>query len=148
MCDWHGAVRDTGAMDVRLAAARWARVWVSAWRSHDVDAVVALYAEGCVHRSTPFRKPYQGRAGVREYLVGAFADESVVVEVRFGTPLVDGDRAWVEYWATLHDGDGAPVTLAGSAFARFDADGLITEARDYWHQEAGHIQPPASWDQV
>jgi ketosteroid isomerase-like protein len=132
-------------MDARSAAARWADTWVSAWRSHDVEAVVALYAEASLHRSTPFREPHPGRAGVREYLVAAFADESTVVDVRFGTPLVDGDRAWVEYWAVLHDRDGTPVTLAGSAFARFDADGLITEARDYWHQTAGHIPPPNSW---
>jgi hypothetical protein len=29
--------------------------------------------------------------------------------------------------------------------ARFDADGLITEARDYWHLQEGH-QPPPKWD--
>src|SRR5205814_1155494 len=104
----------------------------------------ALYAEGCVHRSAPFRQPYRGRAGVREYLVGAFADESGVVEVRFGTPVVDGDRGSVEYWATLLDRDGAPVTLAGSAFAHFGSDGLITETRDYWHETSGHVPPPDS----
>jgi ketosteroid isomerase-like protein len=131
-------------METRSAAVRWADTWVSAWRSHDADAVVALYAEGCVHRSTPFREPYRGRAGVRDYLVTAFADESAVVDVRFGTPVVEGDRASVEYWATLHDRAGAPVTLAGSAFARFDADGLITETRDYWHETAGHVPPPDS----
>lgn len=135
-------------MDVRSAAARWADTWVAAWRSHDVDAVVALYAEGCVHRSAPFRTPHRGRAGVREYVAGAFADESVVVDVRFGVPVVNGDRACVEYWATVRDRDGAPVTLAGSAFARFDAGGLITEARDYWHQTAGHVSPPDSWGQA
>ncbi len=43
-----------------------------------------------------------------------------------------------------HPRDGAPVTLAGSAFAQFDADGLIAEARDYWHQTAGHLPPPNS----
>jgi ketosteroid isomerase-like protein len=132
-------------MDARTVAAQWADTWVSAWKSHDVEAVVAMYAEACVHRSTPFRKPHRGRAGVREYLVAAFADESAAVDVRFGTPLVDGHCAWVEYWAALRDRDGAAVTLAGSAFARFGTDGLITEVRDYWHQTAGHILPPDSW---
>src|SRR5690349_3385344 len=128
---------DTRWVDVRSAATRWADTWVSAWRSHDVAAVVALYAEDCVHRSAPFREPHRGRAGLRGYLVAAFADESAVVDVRFGTPLVDGDRAWVEYWAVLRDRDGTPVTLAGCAFARFDADALICESRDWWHQTAG-----------
>jgi hypothetical protein len=30
--------------------------------------------------------------------------------------------------------------------ARFDADGLLTEARDYWHVQAGHHLPPRDWD--
>jgi ketosteroid isomerase-like protein len=37
-------------MDPREAATRWAKTWVSAWMSHDVDAVVTLYASDCVHR--------------------------------------------------------------------------------------------------
>jgi ketosteroid isomerase-like protein len=130
-------------MNTRGAALRWADTWVSAWMSHDVEAVVALYAESCVHRSAPFREPHHGRAGVRAYLATAFAGESAVLDVRFSTPLVDGDRAWVEYRAALRDGDGDPVTVAGSAIARFDADGLITESRDYWHETAAHLLPPA-----
>jgi hypothetical protein len=30
------------------------------------------------------------------------------------------------------------MTLAGCAMAWFNADGLITEARDYWHLQEGH----------
>jgi hypothetical protein len=77
--------------------------------------------------------------------VEAVAEERDVGEVRFGTPLVEGDRAFVEYWATSVDRRGEPTTLAGCAIARFDADGLVTEARDYWHVEAGHHTPPAEW---
>ena len=113
-----------------------------------MEAVVALYAEACLHRSTPFREPHRGRAGVREYTVAAFADESAVVDVRFGTPLVDGGRASVQYWVALYDRGGAAMTLAGSAFARFDPDGLIVASRDYWRQTAGHVPPPNSWDGV
>ena len=132
-------------MDARLAAARWAGTWVPAWRHHDVDAVVALYAEDCVHRSAPFRPAHQGRAGLRGYLEEAFAQESGVLDVRFTVPLVDGDRAWVEYWVALRDAEGAEVTLAGSAVARFDAAGLIVESRDYWHEVAGRLPPPRDW---
>src|SRR5262245_56593713 len=121
-------------MDPREAAVRWRNTWVSAWKSHDVDAVVALYAPDCVHRSAPFREPHRGRQGVREYVVGAFAEESAVLDVRFGEPVVDGPRASAEYRARTLDPDGALVTLAGCAFAHFDADGLLTEVRDYWHE--------------
>jgi uncharacterized protein (TIGR02246 family) len=129
-------------MERREAAVRWAKTWVSAWRSHDVDAVVALYAMECTHLSAPFRAPHRGRDGVRAYLSGTFAEESAVIDVRFSDPLVDGHRASVEYRAEVLDRDGAPVTLAGSAFAHFDPEGLLTEVRDYWHEAREAHGPP------
>jgi len=132
-------------MEAQEAARRWATTWTTAWQEHDVEAVVALYAGDCVHRSTPFRPPHRGRQGVREYVAGAFAEEQRVDEVRFGTPLVEGDQAWVEYWTRFRDEHGAAMTLAGCAIARFDADGLVTEARDYWHLRKGHHPPPEGW---
>ena len=56
-----------------------------------------------VRRSTPFRPPHHGRQGVRDYVTQAFADEQRIDEVRFGTPVVQGDRACVEYWARFLD---------------------------------------------
>jgi uncharacterized protein (TIGR02246 family) len=132
-------------MDSREAARRWATTWTAAWHAHDVEAVVGLYAEDCVHRSTPFRPPHLGQEGVREYLTMAFAQERRVDDVRFGPPVVQGDRACVEYWARFHDEAGAAMTLAGCAMARFDAEGLVTEARDYWHVKEGHRPPPDEW---
>jgi uncharacterized protein (TIGR02246 family) len=128
-------------MDSQAAARRWAATWTAAWQAHDAEAVVALYADDGVHRSTPFRHPHRGRQGVRDYVTQAFADEQRIYDVRFGTPVVQGDRACVEYWAWFLDQRGRAMTLAGCAMARFDADGLITEARDYWHLQGG---PPAA----
>ena len=130
-------------MDSQAAARRWAAAWTVAWKAHDVEAVVALYAEDCVHRSTPFRQPHRGRQAVRDYVTQAFADEQRIDDVRFGAPVVQGDRACVEYWARFLDQQGRAMTLAGCAMARFDADGRITEARDYWHLLEGHQPPPA-----
>jgi uncharacterized protein (TIGR02246 family) len=132
-------------MDPHPAAHRWAATWTTAWQAHDVEPVVALYADDCVHRSTPFRPPHQGRQAVREYLSQAFADERRIDDVRFGTPVVEGDRACVEYWAWFLDHDGNAMTLAGCAMARFDSDGQISEARDYWHLAQGHRPPPQEW---
>jgi uncharacterized protein (TIGR02246 family) len=132
-------------LDSQEAARRWAATWTTAWQAHDVEAVVALYADDCVHRSTPFRPPHRGRHAVREYVSQAFADEQRIDKVRFGTPVVQGDRACVEYWTWFLDEHGTAMTLAGCAMARFDADGRITEARDYWHLEEGHRTPPQEW---
>jgi ketosteroid isomerase-like protein len=132
-------------MDTEEAARRWAATWTAAWRAHDVEPVVALYADDCVHRSTPFRPPHRGPRAVRDYVTRAFADELRIDDVRFGTPVVQGDRACVEYWARFLDERGTPRTLAGCGVARFDADGLVTEVRDYWHLEEGQRPPPAAW---
>ena len=131
-------------MDAHAAADRWAATWTAAWQAHDVEAVVALYADDCVHRSTPFRPPHRGRQGVRDYVTQAFADERRIDEVRFAAPVVQDDRACVEYWASFLDPEGREMTLAGCAMVWFDAGGQITEARDYWHLQDGH-QPP-TWD--
>lgn len=84
-------------MDSQAAARTWAATWTAAWQAHDVEAVVALYAEDCVHRSTPFRPPHHRRQGVRDYLTQAFADEQRIDEVRFGTRSC---RATVPGWST------------------------------------------------
>jgi uncharacterized protein (TIGR02246 family) len=84
-------------MDSQAAARRWAATWTAAWQAHDVEAVVALYAEDCVHRSTPFRPPHRGRQAVRDYVTQAFADEQRIDDVRFDPR---SSRATVPVWST------------------------------------------------
>ncbi len=128
---------------VRDAARRWAETWQHAWEACDVEAVAQLYHPDCSFSSQPFRVPYGGRDGVREYVSQAFADED---EVRawFGSPVVDGDRAAVEWWAALREG-GAATTLAGTSVLRFDASGLVVEQHDTWNQADGLREPPDGW---
>jgi hypothetical protein len=62
--------------------------------------------------------------------------------VRFSRPLLARDVATVEYIAHLvEEPDRKPVTIAGCAIVRFGPDGLVAEARDYWHQSDGHRPP-------
>ena len=128
-------------MDVREAAERFARTWQDGWARQDTTAIAALYSEQCVHRSMPFRPPHEGRDAVVDYIRRSFAEEPAV-DVRFSDPIVDGERAVLEYRATMVEADGdRPVTLAGCAFLRFADDGLVVEARDYWHTADGHREP-------
>jgi len=80
-----------------------------------------------------------------EALVGRslFAGESQV-EARFGSPVVDGPRVTVEYWATLRE-EGEEVTLAGCDVLRFAPDGRCCELREYWAQRPGRLDPPPGW---
>lgn len=120
-------------------ALRWARVWEQAWRERDPQAIGALYADDCIFRTHPFREAENPLA----YVSRELPNESDV-EARFGKPVVDGDRAAVEWWATLLE-EGRQITLAGFSWLRFDERGLVLEQRDYWAQRDGRTSPPAPW---
>jgi hypothetical protein len=128
---------------VRAAARRWARTWQSAWEAFDVEAIVALYADDALFSSQPFRTPYRGRDGVREYVSQAFTEEADV-RAWFGEPVVEGQRAAVEWWAALRE-NGSDVTLAGTSALRFDDEGRVVEQRDTWNQADGRVDPPSGW---
>ena len=131
-------------MNATDAARRWATTWQRAWEALDLEAIVALYAPADVsYSSQPFQEVYRGHEGVRRYVSGAFAEESDV-RAWFGEPVVDGDRAAVEWWATLREVD-VEVTLAGTSVLRFDAEGLVTDQWDAWNMTAGRQEPPAGW---
>jgi ketosteroid isomerase-like protein len=130
-------------MSTESAARWWAESWQSAWEALDVERVVALYAAAAVFSSQPFRTPYRGPAGVREYVAQAVAAEE---EVRawFGEPVVDGARAAVEWWASMRE-NGREVTFAGTSILRFGADGRVLEQRDTWNESDGRLDPPPGW---
>jgi ketosteroid isomerase-like protein len=129
--------------DTRNAARAWASTWQRCWEALDPDPIVALYADDVTFSSHPGRQVYGGRAGVREYVEGAFGDESEV-HAWFGEPIVDGDRAAVRWWASLREA-GEDSTLAGTSVLRFDADGLVVDQWDAWHLIAGRSEPPRDW---
>ena len=130
-------------MDVHDAARRWAETWEAGWRTHDVAAIVALYAEECAYRSHPFRPVHQGRVGAVAYITQAFSTEQDP-DPHFAVVAANGDRAAVEWWCTALD-DGQPVTLAGASMLRFADDGLVVEEHDYWNQADAVHHPHDAW---
>jgi hypothetical protein len=129
--------------DSTKAARRWAEVWKTAWQAKDTEAIVALYHPDVVFSTQPFRAPYLRRAGVREYVSQAFSEEDGP-RVWIGEPVVDGNRAAIEWWAAVTE-NGIETTLAGTSVLRFDADGLVEEQRDAWNQIHGRREPPEGW---
>jgi hypothetical protein len=68
------------------------------------------------------------------------------IEVRWGTPIVAGNRMAVEWWTTMHDSEEGDVTLPGCLLLRFSEDGLCEELREYWNLETGdRILPQTGW---
>jgi SnoaL-like protein len=121
-------------------ARRWAEGYRRAWEADDPDAAAALYAPDCVFRSAPFRDPEPPLDYVRRVF-----PEARAVEVWFGEPVEEGDRGAVEWWATLVTTQGEEQALAGCSLLRFGDDGLVVEARDYWHLEPGRRDPAPGW---
>jgi ketosteroid isomerase-like protein len=121
-------------------ARRWADAYRLAWETGDAAAAAALYRDDCVFRSAPFREPESPLAYVTRVFPEARSDD-----VRFGEPVEDGDRAAVEWWAVFVERDGEEQTIAGCSILRFDDQGLVTEARDYWHIEPGRREPHGTW---
>ena len=124
-------------MTTREAARRWADEWQRGWVEHDVDRVAALYAPDALFLSAPFREPQDPR----EYVLQAFDDEDSA-EPWFGEPIVDGDRAAVEWRAAIR-AEGKELTLAGASLLRFREDGLCVEQRDAWEMREGQFARPA-----
>jgi hypothetical protein len=130
-------------VDTEAAARRWADVWRRAWPARDAEAILALYADSVSYRALAFREPDLGLAGARGYLIRNFAVEQEI-ECWFGEPIVSGDRAAVEWWASWVE-QGTPLTLAGSTFLRFDADGNVIDHRDYWNEVERREPPYPGW---
>lgn len=121
---------------------KWSESYRVAWEEMDSEAASSLFTEDASYRSNIYEEPHQSRAGVAEYWTDVTSVQSDVT-VRMGTPFVDGERAAVEFWTTMHV-EGNPVTLAGCLLLRF-ADGLCSDLREYWNFTDGSHQPPDGW---
>jgi hypothetical protein len=130
-------------MDTRAAAQRWADTWQQSWSARTTEPIVALYAPDAEYLVSPFREPNIGPEGARVYLNRVLAEESEVT-ARFGEPIVDGDRAAVQWWANYVEA-GRPITLAGTSVLRFNDDGLVTDEWDAWEEIEGRRSPASNW---
>jgi steroid delta-isomerase-like uncharacterized protein len=130
------------AVDERELAA-WIDAYARAWREGDADAAASLFTETAIYRSAPFRPPHVGREEIMRYWREEPARHERV-ELRFGTPVVQGRRVAIEWWASVVQ-DGETVTGPGCLVLRFDRDGRCEELREYWHEQAGRHEPPPGW---
>ena len=125
------------------SVAEWLESYRVAWVERDADAVAELFTEDARYVEQPYQEPFIGRAGVRDYWSRVTATQADV-ELQYGTPVVSGRRAAVEWWVMMTNG-GIDVTLAGEFLLVFDEHGLCSELREYWHFAEGRLAPPAGW---
>ena len=121
----------------------WIEAYGRAWRKRDPEAVVAIFTAEAIYRSSPFREPHVGSDGIRAYWEHVTsAQESL--DLRFGTPIVESNRAAVEWWAVVTE-DGEKTTYPGILLLRFAPDGRCEELRECWHERDGRIEPHEGW---
>jgi hypothetical protein len=133
----------TRTRSAEASARTWAATWSTSWPRKDKGAIAALYADSATYRALAFREPRSGIAGVNGYLEVVFGEEDEI-ECWFGDPIVDGDRAAVQWWASWVE-EAQAVTMAGVTILRFDDEGKVSEHRDYWNQIDSRVNPYAGW---
>jgi uncharacterized protein (TIGR02246 family) len=121
----------------------WIEAYARAWHERDADAVVTIFTEDAVYRSSPFREPHVGSDGIRAYWERVTSGQQGL-DLRFGAPVVEGNRAAVEWWAIVEE-QGEATTYPGILMLSFAPDGRCEELRECWHQREGRIQPHDGW---
>lgn len=121
-------------------------VWVDSladgWRRSDPDAIAALFTPDASYQRHPFKDPLIGRASI----VSAWADQldgSTFKEIHMGSPVVDADRAAVEWWS-VSEATGGETTHTGTIFLTFSA-GLCTHLREVWMSDGSSRSPYPGW---
>lgn len=113
-------------------ASDWIERYAAAWRAADADAAAALFAADASYTSDLFGEGLHGRHEIGEYWTQATSSQECL-DLRIGTPIVEGDRAAAEWRASFRR-EGREVELVACLVLRFDRIGLCVELREYWRQ--------------
>ncbi|HZF27531.1 MAG TPA: nuclear transport factor 2 family protein [Gammaproteobacteria bacterium] len=115
------------------AVAAWLAKYEAAWEQRSPDQAAQLFTENATYRETPFQDPMKGRAGIRKYWTDVTADQrsiafkSDVIAVQANV----GVAHWSATFNTASTGD--KVELDGVFVLTFDASGLVSSLREWWH---------------
>ena len=111
----------------------WLARYGAAWESRDAEAATALFTAEATYHEMPFDAPIAGRDGIRDYWARVTADQR---EIRFtARPIVVSGNTSVAEWAADFrlESSGATIELNGVFVLEFDAMGLCTSLREWWH---------------
>ena len=121
----------------------WLEGYRRAWERADTPAVLGLFTADATCRSHPLRPAHSGHQGIADHWTRATTAQRDV-RVRFGDPIVDGDRVAAEWWTVMR-ADGVPVTLVGCLLLRFARDGRCRALRECWNLTEEPVDPPPDW---
>lgn len=138
-------------LNVPMDVGTWIERYAAAWRTKDAERVVELFTDDATYRASPTAAPHVGRAAIAAYWRAATATQEEL-DLRFGDPVVAGDRVAVEWWAVMRDPGWRPgpgsdqVTLPGCLLLSLAPDGRCRELREYFNPVFGQAVPaPEGW---
>lgn len=112
-----------------------------AWLSDDPESISELFSGDAIYHQGPFGVPHRGRREIADHWTRTLAQQQKQ-RIWFGSPVVDGDRAAVEWWCTVLDAKTEkPRTAAGCVLLKFDESGHCNSLHEYWHSEPEAIDP-------
>lgn len=132
-------------MDER-SVRQWGKAYGEAWERADSDAVVALFTPNASYRSLIFDEPHLGTDGIRAYWERATATQGDV-RVFMGDPVVDEERAAIEWWTVMREEGEGWITLPGCLLLEFEGD-RCARLNEYWHLEHAAIEPYEGWGHI
>ncbi|HEY8770871.1 MAG TPA: nuclear transport factor 2 family protein [Thermoleophilaceae bacterium] len=113
------------------------------WERWDIPGFVDLFSDEVVYVAHPTQETVVGRTALASYLRKE-ATEQGDVNVRMGSPVIEGDRVAAEFWVTATSGDEG-ATIAGCLIARLQPDGRCGHFREYWFDLEGHTSAFEGW---
>jgi ketosteroid isomerase-like protein len=119
---------------VTIASAEdWLHRYGQAWERADPAAAAQLFTEDCNYFETPYSEPARGRDGVQAYWT-AVPDSQADVTFQFGLLAVKSETV-IAHWSASFTrvASGVRVELDGVFVLTFDASGLCSELREWWH---------------
>ena len=122
------------AQELTIAALQaWLTRYGQAWEQRDPAQAAALFTENAPYHEMPFDAPKAGRAGIRDYWTTVTADQRDV-DFKSQVVAVNGRTGVARWSASLKSASsGARVELDGVFVLQFDASGLCSELREWWH---------------
>jgi hypothetical protein len=104
---------------------------VAAWNTHNVDALVAMFAPDCRYTDVPHGLSWEGHDGIRhmfDLTVDFHPDYQFVLDGGFSD-----ERHYAVEWTISGTTLGQPLRYRGVPVGALDQQGRIVENRDYWN---------------
>jgi ketosteroid isomerase-like protein len=114
-------------------ASAWLDGYEGAWEERDADRAAELFTPDAIYRDNPYNDPYRGREGIHKYWSDVTADQR---NVDFNYELLTTyGRTAVAHWSATFSSasSGSTINLDGVFLLEFDAGGLCSRLREWWH---------------